>query len=245
MNLLNKAIKAIKSKFFWKFYSLFIDKTFQPKISYSQNGEDIIIFGIFEALSKKRIFYIDIGGYHPYNGSNTIMFYLTGSQGIVVEPNPELFKQFPLKRPRDICLNIGVSNKSGSQQFYLSSSGALGSLIPDEKQRSSSSDNLNFDSVLIQVKTLTEIIKEHAEGKNIDFLSLDIEGMELPVLHTLDFKEFFPIVICVETAQYSANRQKEKRIDIIDFLKDKGYFVYADTYINTIFVRSDIWQVHS
>jgi FkbM family methyltransferase len=245
MNLLNKAIKAIKSKFFWKFYSFFIDKTFQTKISYSQNGEDIIVYGIFEALSKKRIFYIDIGGYHPYNGSNTVLFYLTGSEGIVIEPNPELFKQFPLKRPRDTCLNIGISNQSGRQPFFLSSSGALGSLIPEEGEKSSSTDTRELDPIFIPVKTLPEIIKEHAEGKGIDFLSLDIEGMELPVLQTLDFHEIFPFVICVETARYSANRQKEKRTDIIDFLKDKGYFVYADTYINTIFVRSDIWQVHS
>jgi FkbM family methyltransferase len=244
MNLPNKAIKAIKSKFFWKFYSFFIDKTFQPKVSYSQNGEDIIIYGIFEALLKKRIFYVDVGGYHPYNGSNTILFYMTGSEGIVIEPNPELFKQFPLKRPRDINLNIGVSNQSGTQLFFLSSSGALGSLIPDEGQKTSS-EKQELDPIFIPVQTLPEIIKENAKGKDIDFLSLDIEGMELPVLQTLDFQELFPTVICVETARYSTNRQKEKRTDIMDFLKNKGYFVYADTYINTIFVRSDIWQVDS
>ena len=240
MNLPKKAIKAIKSKFFWKFYSFFLNKTFQPKISYSQNGEDIIIYGIFEALSKKKIFYLDVGGYHPFTSSNTALFYLTGSSGIVIEPNPELFTQFPIRRPRDINLNIGVSNQSGTQLFFKSFSGALGTLIPDEEQNSSS-DNLNADSFLIPVQTLTEIIKEHAKGKFIDFLSLDIEGMELPVLMTLDFEELFPFVMCVETAQPSTARQKEKRTDIIDFLKKKGYFVYADTYINTIFVRSDIW----
>lgn len=28
------------------------------------------------------------------------------------------------------------------------------------------------------------------------------------------------------------------------FLKSKGYSVYADTYINTIFVREDKWKDH-
>jgi FkbM family methyltransferase len=242
MNLFNKAIKSIKSKVFWKIYSFFIDKTFQAKISYSQNGEDIIVYGIFEALSKKKIFYLDAGGYHPYNGSNTALFYLTGSEGIVIEPNPELFKLFPVKRPRDINLNVGVSSQSGTQPFFLSSSGALGSLIPEEEQKSSSLGRFEFDPIIIPVKTLPEIIMEHAEGKNIDFLSLDIEGMELQVLQTLDFKELFPLVICIETVRYSKAPQKEKSTDTIDFLKSKGYFVYADTYINTILVRSDIWQ---
>lgn len=245
MNLLNKAIKAIKAKIFWKIYTFFIDKTFQPKISYSQNGEDIIIYGIFEALSKKKIFYLEAGGYHPYSGSNTALFYLTGSNGIVIEPNPELFKQFPHKRPRDINLNIGVSVQSGSQPFYLSSSGALGSLIPEKKKDSSLSERRELDPITIPVQTLPEIIKEHAKGKVIDLLSLDIEGMELPVLQTLFFQELFPIVICVETVRYSSNHQKEKSTDIIGFLLSNGYFVYADTYINTIFVRSNIWQLHT
>jgi hypothetical protein len=38
-------------------------------------------------------------------------------------------------------------------------------------------------------------MKENANGKNIDLLFLDIEGMELPVLLTLDFREFLPFVI--------------------------------------------------
>jgi FkbM family methyltransferase len=241
MNLFSKAKNAIKSKVFWKTYSFFIDRTFQPKISYSQNGEDIIVYGIFEALSKKKIFYLDAGGYHPYNNSNTALFYLTGSSGIVIEPNPELYKQFPLKRPRDINLNIGVSVVSGTQPFLLSYSGAQSSLIFNEEKKSSLSDKHEFTPVIIPVQTLTEIIKEHAKGKNIDFLSLDIEGMDLPVLQTLDFLDIFPLVICVETIQKSAHHTIEKRVDIIEFLKSKGYFVYADTYINTIFVRNDIW----
>lgn len=243
MNLFIKAVKAIKSKIFWKIYSFFIDKTFEPKISYSQNGEDIIVYGIFEALSKKIINYVDVGGYHPYNGNNTALFYLTGSKGIVIEPNPELFKQFPLKRPRDINLNIGVSFQSGNQPFFLSSSGALGSLMPDEFQKSSLFDRQEIDPFIIPVQTLPEIMNKYVKGKVIDFISLDIEGMELPVLQTFDFHDFYPIVFCVETVSYSTNRQKEKRTDIIEFLKSKGYFVYADTYINTIFVRNDIWQV--
>jgi FkbM family methyltransferase len=242
MSMLSKAKNAIKSKVFWKTYSFFIDRTFQPKISYSQNGEDIIVYGIFEALSKKNIFYLDVGGYHPYNGSNTALFYLTGSMGIVIEPNPELYKQFPQKRPRDICLNIGVSILSGSQPFFLSPSGAQSSLVHEEEKKSSLLEKHGFDPIIIPVKTLPEIIKEHAKGKNIDFLSLDIEGMDLPVLQTLDFLEIFPLVICVETILKSTNHKNEKRTDIIDFLTCKGYFVYADTYINTIFVRNDIWK---
>jgi hypothetical protein len=138
-------------------------------------------------------------------------------------------------------LNIGVSIQSGSQPFFLSFSGALSSLVPNEEKKLLSKKPEN-DYIIISVQTLPEIIKEHAKGKTIDFLSLDIEGMDLPVLQTLDFQEIFPIVICVETIRNSIIHKNEKRTDIIDFLISKGYFVYADTYINTIFVRNDIWK---
>lgn len=242
MGLLSKAKKAITSKLYWKTYSLFIDTTFEPRLSYSQNGEDIIVHSIFEALSRKTIFYLDAGGYHPFVGSNTALFYLTGSRGIIIEPNPALFPQFPLRRPRDICLNIGVSDRSGTQTFFLSRSGALGSLIPEEGPEVQGTENPGTEPVEIAVRTLPEVIEKYAEGNSIDFLSIDIEGMELPVLKMLDFEKYGPLVICAETIPHSSAIRKEKRSDIIDFLKDKGYFVYADTYINTIFVRNDVWK---
>jgi len=240
MSLLSKACNAVRSKIYWKFYSFFIDKTFEPRISYSQNGEDIIISGIFESLSKHKIFYIDIGGYHPYCGSNTALFYQTGSDGVVLEPNRELFKPFPKKRPRDICLNVGVSTQTGDQEFYLSSSGALGSFVREESEIQS--DEKNVTPVIVPVMTIQDVIRQYANGRSVDYVSMDIEGLELPVLKSLDFSLVCPTVFCIETIHYSTTRKKEKRFEIINFMERKGYFVYADTYVNTIFVRRDVWD---
>jgi hypothetical protein len=74
VSLFLKACNAVRKKIYWKFYSFFIDKTFVPRISYSQNGEDIIISGIFESLSTHTIFYLAIVGYHPYSARNTALF---------------------------------------------------------------------------------------------------------------------------------------------------------------------------
>jgi len=49
---------------------------------------------------------------------------------------------------------------------------------------------------------------------------------------------FYPIpVICVESCDYSETHIKPKDNQIIEFLTSIGYEVYADTYINTIFVN--------
>ena len=68
-------------------------------------------------------------------------------------------------------------------------------------------------------------------------LSLDIEGLDLEVLKSLDFEKYPIPVICVETCTYSENHIRPKDKTILEFVMSKGYEVYADTYINTIFVN--------
>ena len=70
-----------------------------------------------------------------------------------------------------------------------------------------------------------------------DLLSIDIEGLDLAVLKSLDYEKYPLPVICVETCTYSENHIRPKDPTIADFLSGKGYEVYADTYINTIFVN--------
>jgi hypothetical protein len=50
-------------------------------------------------------------------------------------------------------------------------------------------------------------------------------------------------VICAETCQYSENHIRPKAYEIEAFLKTKDYQVYADTYVNTIFVHKN-WFYH-
>ena len=69
-------------------------------ISFSQQGEDIIIQNYFE--NKFDGFFIDIGAYHPIKYSNTFALYLKGWKGINIEPNPDNIPLFQNIRRRDI-----------------------------------------------------------------------------------------------------------------------------------------------
>ena len=74
--------------------------------SYSQEGEDMVLYRIFE--KQKSGFYVDIGAYHPKRFSNTYFFYKRGWRGINIEPNPEAIKLFKKYRVGDINLEMGV-----------------------------------------------------------------------------------------------------------------------------------------
>ena len=64
-----------------------LDYLLIPK-SYSQLGEDLVIMNHLQCLGKNpnsKGFYIDIGAYHPLDGSNTYKFYKRGASGITVD----------------------------------------------------------------------------------------------------------------------------------------------------------------
>jgi hypothetical protein len=73
-----------------------------------------------------------------------------------------------------------------------------------------------------------------------NFVSLDVEGLDLKILETLDFNKYRPSIFCIETLSYAESSKQEKNQKIVDLMKAKKYRVFADTYINTIFVDSTL-----
>jgi hypothetical protein len=70
-----------------------------------------------------------------------------------------------------------------------------------------------------------------------DFLSIDVEGLDLSVLQTLDFEKYQIKCICVETLRYGPNKEEFRDTELMQFMKSRGYVAYADTGINTIYVN--------
>ena len=89
------------------------------KISYSQDGEDMMLQTYYETKKHYKGFYVDVGAHHPYRFSNTNYFYKKGWRGINIEPTPTLYPAFLRHRRRDINLNVGVSDHSTSIPFYI------------------------------------------------------------------------------------------------------------------------------
>lgn len=213
-------------------------------VIYSQAGEDLILARFFFNQNISHPTYLDIGANDPRYISNTYYFYTRGSKGICVEPNPYLYKQIKKLRGRDICINagIGIENTTAAD-FYLFPNYANG-LSTFSKESADYWANVGMDKLgkiqyekvismpLININNLIE----NNLGKAPDLLSIDVEGLDLAILKSLDFDKYKPKAICVETLAYNNLQQEYKTTDVTDFLKTKGYSVYADTWINTIFI---------
>ncbi|KAA2235244.1 FkbM family methyltransferase [Salinarimonas soli] len=217
------------------------------KNSYSQCGEDLIIEFILNVLRVDHPNYIDIGAYHPYRFSNTFLFYEKGASGICVEADPTLATNFANARPSDVVLNAAISGSwSGTSEFYLMSEASLNTLIREEADRLVRDEGCQIQSAIpIEVISITDLLRRYCSDKPLDLLSIDVEGADDEIIRNIDYSNIRPKVVCIETLTYSRTGLQQKNSSLIDRLKDEGYMLYADTYINSIFVDSKLWHNRS
>jgi FkbM family methyltransferase len=224
-------------------FKLRTEETKWLKKSYSQTGEDLIVKFIFDMLKISKPSYIDIGAHHPYYISNTALFHEHGSKGINIEPDPTLFPNFVKYRKNDINLDLGISNIEGELDFYIISTPTLNTFSKEEAEKYALEGSYKIKSIKkVKVSPLKSIIDKYAKGKFPQFLSLDAEGVDEIIIKEIDFENNYPLVICIETISFSTSGNGVKNTSMIKFLESNGYLVYADTYINTIFVKKSVWQ---
>lgn len=208
--------------------------------SYAQCGEDVIARTLFDMLGIVHPVFLDIGAHHPRFLSNTYLFYREGARGINVEPDPELHAKFLRARPGDLNLNVGVGPQAGHLDLYVMSSRTLNTLSESEAKRYESEGFKIVEKRAVPVVTINQLLDRHLH-KALDFLSVDVEGLDYEILAALDFERYRPAVVCVETIIFSMTGEGEKRKEIDDLLTGRGYMRFADTFINTLYVDKKKW----
>lgn len=232
-----RIIKAIQ----YRLKKIFLLNLYK-KISYSQCGEDLLIQYIFDGLKISNPTYLDIGAYDPYRFSNTAIFYKQNSRGVNIEPDPIRFENLAKARKNDINLNIGISDFEGELDFYVMSESTLSSFSEETANNLQNQGYLVVDKKKVRVSTINEVLKSYCNDKFPDFLSIDVEGLDERIIKSIDYTKSTPIVICIETISFSNDGRGVKNKEIISFLESKGYMVFADTNVNTIFVKREVWM---
>ena len=208
-------------------------------LSFSQCGEDVILRWLFNDKKMKKISYLDIGANSPDCDNNTFLFYSSGSKGVCVEANKALIPKLKKVRSKDKILNLGVSiSDEKDADFFVFDAAGISTFDKEEAGKRIASGRYHIvETIKIPLISINRLIKEYFSSVP-DLLSLDIEGLDLAVLKSLNLDALPIPVICVETCTYSENHIRPKDTEIIQYLLGEGYEVYADTYINTIFVNS-------
>jgi FkbM family methyltransferase len=223
---------------------LFPDMQFR-KTSFSQCGEDVILDFLVTNLGIDKPSYLDIGAHHPYYLSNTALLYKKGATGINIEPNPQLYRRFLKARTKDTNLNIGVGNVSSELDFYILSVPTLCTFSKSEAQ-AYEAQGIKIDRIeKVKVETIDKVLQKYHDGKFPHILSLDVEGLDEDILRSINYKENYPLIICVESVSFSTFGSGIKQESLINFLLSNGYMIYAETYINTIFIMEKDWKAYA
>lgn len=181
--------KAFKNNFFG------VDYATQ---SYSQYAEDMVLRSIFCRFPKVNYegFYVDVGAHHPKRFSNTYHFYLNGWRGICIDPIPDGEILFSKYRPRDVFLNIGVSEHEGEFPYKIFSEPGLNTF---SEEFSKFYETKPIQTKMFTTLPLKKIFAEHLpDGCVINFLSIDAEGFDLQILRSNDWGRFRPQIVLFE-----------------------------------------------
>jgi len=220
MKLVKNVLKKFGGPIFWS------------RKSYSQEGEDLIVERI---LSKRRGFYVDVGCHHPFRFSNTYLFYKKGWIGIGIDALPGTKKLFSIWRPRDVIVEMGISSTPGLLTYYGFNESALNTFDAElADQRNGDKNYRLISKTAVRTDTLAAILKKLNCPQEFDLLSVDVEGFDLIVLQSLDWKHFHPKIIIAEC--YLDGLESIGEDPIFLFLTKQGYFATAKTGHSIIFI---------
>jgi FkbM family methyltransferase len=137
--------------------------------------------------------FIECGANHPVNFNQTWFLEQQGWTGLLIELNPELCALLRKYRPnsRTIEAAVGQPTQVGVVEVRIAAADGHTSLRP--------SLNMKFSDQKLRVplRTLDSILAD-SELKQIDFLSIDVEGLELDVLRGFDLQKWKPRLIFIE-----------------------------------------------
>lgn len=191
------------------------------KGSYSQEGEDKILETFFK--KKNKGFYVDVGAHHPLRFSNTHLFYKKGWHGINIDANPGSMKLFEKYRPRDINIEVPISNNNKKINYYIFNEPALNSFSSTLSKDRDANTKYRIKKVIkLSPKKLSQILDENLPSNvKIDFMSIDVEGYEYEALTSNNWVKYKPTYLLVEILQNNLNQTSENKI--YAFLKNKNY----------------------
>jgi len=230
--LLNSKIKILRNIYF--FYNIYF-RNYRYLKSSSQFKEDEFLKNFFKnKLSGK---YLDLGCFHPIRDNNTYQLYKKGWNGINIDMNSLSIELFNYFRPKDINLNISLARNRGTKIMYFSGDFSPLNTI-DSNHLKFLNKNFNLEEKKIklrkiQTQNINNVLKRY-RFKDIDFLTIDLEGYEYEILNNLNFNIYKINLICIEILSHNP-KSKKNRTKILKILKKNNFKLIYKTGVNCFF----------
>lgn len=172
---------------------------------FTQTDEQPVILRELADIPNGR--FLDIGAHDGQTLSNTRALAISGWSGTLVEPNPYLFMEL-LNRykndPKFTLINAAMSDKSGLTDFFYDAGGyQFGSSIASNAKEL-------FPDQVFSTKFKVNAISPKDLTETYDFISIDTEGFDLPILKAMRKTLDSTRLICIE---YNQERSYDATIE--------------------------------
>ncbi len=169
------------------------------RISYAQNHEDILLDRFFGSHVGT---YLDIGGNHPVNHSNTFFFYERGWQGCVVEPQEEFAELYQRFRPRDLLLRVAIGVEAGLLPLYrVIDAERINGLTTLDAEIAESHRARGFEIEVDECRIQPIAGLPDVWPVCPDLVSIDVEGWEANLVRAFPYERWQPAVIMIEATK--------------------------------------------
>jgi FkbM family methyltransferase len=200
--------------------------------SYSQEGEDMILRRMFDNI--ERGFYVDVGANHPKRFSNTYFFYKKGWSGINIDSTPGSMKLFQKFRPRDINIEAAIAKEQKQITFFMFDDPALNTFDESSIKIINSGTYQIINKIKLTTQKLSNLLSINLpKSQKIDFLSIDVEGLDLEVLESNDWSLFRPKCVLIEQRNLDITNLQDSHV--YQFLDRCKYKFIAKTFNTLIF----------
>ena len=195
---------------------------------YSQFGEDEILFEMFQR--KTSGFCVEVGANNGIDDSTSLFFEQIGWKCILVEPNPSLCREI-LKERNALLYECAASNQSDPRNLYVVEGAVRSdglSTISTNKEVHERIKSHGFVTTSVQVRSMTldRILMDAHIDREIDFISIDVEGHEYEVLNGFSVGKWKPFIILIEDNSNFENNT------VNSYLKTFGYVRFMRTGVN-------------
>lgn len=204
------------------------------KDSYSQYGEDKIVFDYFNGIGVKNGRVLEIGAGTGIKDSNSRLLWEYGWHAVLVEPNADSFSK--LLSNYNNCERVDLVNAfvcgahPGLVKFWHNNDG----LATGRKEHSEMHPNLYYGHSY--VSSITPYLLRLKFGF-FDFVSIDAEGYDFEILQHAPVLLGNAKCVCVEYSVMTINDQRNL-MQITDVLKGYGLVKeLAKTKGNILMVR--------
>lgn len=223
------AIKALMLRFRFSVWAR-LKANFYPSfnISHSQFGEDMIVRSLTSDI--KNGFYVEIGAHHPVYISNTHHFHSKGWRGINIDAVPGSMNIFEVLRPKDINIEICIVPPDYPKEitFFMFEASAFNTCDSESASQTLAKGVKLIEEVKVPTTTLTKILDDYLpEDTQIDFMSIDIEGLDEQILMSNDWNRYQPSVLLFE--KHLVDIQDFNDLKIMKYLSKFGYQLVAKT----------------